>query len=262
MGGPGVWAANSLLPTWVASIGLALSLGLLVRNETCASANPEFDVFSEVGESPPLGAGPPDFGSLFFAVHQLILAFDIREGEILVQAIIFIERLVRRSGQALHASNWRPILVISVTLSVKQLYDEVMVDVVQRLHRVAFTGFYGRRLMQLEVALLTACDWNLETSRPTYAVYARELSSLVSSQLPAIEAVAPQLIEVAQRLHDTPDTVLPEDCQHFRASAADGGHETVREGQGAASEGHAGASEAAGSHSAQIAGQSVTHASE
>jgi hypothetical protein len=218
MAAPGVRVAggslvlpDSLLPTWVASIGLALSLGLHVHSATAAPDEPEFDVFSEAGETPELGAGPPDFGSIFFAVHQLVSAFDIREGEILVQAIIIIERLVQRSRQVLHASNWRPILVISVTLSVKQIFDEVTIDIAQRLHGVGFSGFYGRRLMQLEGALLTACGWNIETSRQTFAVYARELSALVSSQLEAIETVAPQLIEVARRLPDTPDTILPED---------------------------------------------------
>ena len=142
--------------------------------------------------------------SIFSTISRLLCALDVRhEPEVLVSALILIERVVAAMPGVLSPHTWRPLLTVAVVVSAKRYLDEMVSDMVFRLKRHGFATLDRRRLYHYELAFLDCIGWNVEVSRRLYTTFGFALRDLLSTQIKALEDIYPEVIKLARALGST-----------------------------------------------------------
>lgn len=125
----------------------------------------DYPVLGSEAEAP----APPTVDALFRFMQPVYTKAKM-EPECIIIAYVYVERLLKmtRSRLVLRGRNWRPILLSCMILASKVWDDLSMWNVDFSIIAPAYTL---RRINQLEVALLSALEYDVRVSAGTYAQY-------------------------------------------------------------------------------------------
>ena len=147
-----------------------------------------------------LSAGP-NIDWLLCTICRIMVAFQLQEEvEVLVSALILVERFIRKSPGSLTVCTLRPLLLTAVWLSTKHHIDEQLCGIVAALTRIGFTNVDHRRCCRREAAFLLELDWHVGVSKKTHTLYALELRALAFAHLGSLRALDPRLIQSLELL--------------------------------------------------------------
>eukprot|EP00306_Pavlova_sp_CCMP459_P010740 CAMPEP_0185190618 /NCGR_PEP_ID=MMETSP1140-20130426/11062_1 /TAXON_ID=298111 /ORGANISM="Pavlova sp., Strain CCMP459" /LENGTH=659 /DNA_ID=CAMNT_0027757277 /DNA_START=28 /DNA_END=2004 /DNA_ORIENTATION=+ len=100
-----------------------------------------------------------------------------------IEAVIFLERAVRRSSLMITHTNWKSLLLTAIILGSKAHYDE-QVWVEDFVKALRMYHLSAGELHRLEMALLRLTDYGLLVRQSTFTLYCMELASLHTSACP------------------------------------------------------------------------------
>ena len=195
-----------MLATSDSSIAVALALRLHLLNATHPISADLLPLFDERVAA--LSADPRstlvDVQTIFDFLVRIVIGLDVRDDTtVLVQALIFVEHLMRACPNCLGEHTWRPILLTACILSMKKDFDEKTVGIVHGLHRTGVTGIDSSRLLRYETAFLARLGWNVEVSRREYIMYIFALRDALSRHVAMLRQQLPEMITLALALGST-----------------------------------------------------------